>query len=139
MRKAFASLIVVLAAVLCVCIFFARRSKKPIGKSVAALIASLIPPMIGNIMIIVTHNHLVADIGSYMYFVGMDLIMFFLARFTVRYCEIKEIKWLSALIYMLLLIDAVQLLLNPFFHHAFNHEAIIFDNEIYLRRIEKQI
>ena len=40
MRKAFASLIVVLAAVLCVCIFFARRSRKPIGKSVAALIVS---------------------------------------------------------------------------------------------------
>ena len=135
MRKAFATVIIILAAVLCVCIFFARRSKKPIGKSVAALIASLIPPMIGNIMIIVTHNHLVADIGSYMYFVGMDLIMFFLARFTVRYCEIKEIKWLSALIYTLLLIDAVQLLLNPFFHHAFNHEAIIFDNEIYLRLV----
>ena len=135
MRKLYASVIIILAAVLCVCVFFARRSRKPIGKSVAALIASLIPPMIGNIMIIVTHNHLVADIGSYMYFLGMDLIMFFLARFTVRYCDIKEIKWLSILIYTLLLADSVQLLLNPFFHHAFNHEAIIFDNEIYLRLV----
>ena len=56
MRKAFASLIIILAAVLLVCIFFARRSRKPIGKSVAALIASLIPPMIGNMLIIVTQD-----------------------------------------------------------------------------------
>ena len=135
MRKAFASLIVVLAAVLCVCIFFARRSRKPIGKSVAALIASLIPPMIGNMLIIVTQDHLVADIGSYMYFLGMDLIMFFLARFTVRYCDIKEIKPLSILIYALLLADAVQILMNPFFHHAFDHETIMFDGAVYYRLV----
>ena len=135
MRKAFATVIIILAAMLCVCIFFARRSRKPIGKSVAALIASLIPPMIGNIMIIVTYSHLVADIGSYMYFLGMNLIMFFLARFTVRYCEVREKKPLSIVIYALLLVDAVQLLLNPFFHHAFNHEAIIYDGAIYLRLV----
>ncbi len=135
MRKAFASLIVILAAVLCVCIFFARRSRKPIGKSVAALIASLIPPMIGNMLIIVTQDHFVADIGSYMYFLGMDLIMFFLARFTVRYCDIKEMKPLSILIYALLLADAVQILLNPFFHHAFDHETIMFDEADYYRLV----
>lgn len=135
MRKAFASLIIVLAAVLCVCIFFARRSRKPIGKSVAALIASLIPPMIGNMLIIVTQDHIVADIGSYMYFLGMDLIMFFLARFTVRYCDIKEIRPLSIVIYALLLADAVQLLLNPVFHHAFDHESILFDGAVYYRLV----
>lgn len=135
MRKAFASLIVILAAVQCVCIFFARRSRKPIGKSVAALIGSLIPPMIGNMLIIVTQDHLVADIGSYMYFLGMDLIMFFLARFTVRYCDIKVMKPLSILIYALLLADAVQLLLNPFFHHAFDHETIMFEEAVYYRLV----
>ena len=115
MRKAFASLIIILAAVLCVCIFFARRSRKPIGKSVAALIASLIPPMIGNMLIIVTQDHIVADIGSYMYFLGMDLIMFFLARFTVRYCDIKEMKPLSILIYALLLADTGCMLFQGYY------------------------
>lgn len=66
MRKAFASVILILTAMLCVCVFFARRSRKPIGKSVAALISSLIPPMIGSMLIIMTQDHLVADIGSYM-------------------------------------------------------------------------
>ena len=135
MRKAFASLIIILTAVLCVCIFFARRSRRPIGKSVAALICSLIPPMIGNMLIIVTPDHIVADIGSYMYFLGMDLIMFFLARFTVRYCDIREIKPLTMLIHALLLADAVQILLNPFFHHAFDHESIIFDGAVYYRLV----
>ena len=135
MRKAFASVIMILTAVLCVCIFFARRSRKPIGKNVAALVAALIPPMIGNLLIIMTQDHLVADIGSYMYFLGMDLIMFAMARFTVRYCDIQGHKTILCLIYILLAVDAVQLLLNPVFNHAFDHEVIEFDGASYFRLI----
>ena len=71
-------------------------------KSVAVLIASLIPLMIGNMLIIITQDHLVADIGSYMYFIGMDLIMFFLARLTTGYCDIPVNRPLLILIYVLL-------------------------------------
>ena len=133
MRNAFATVMVVFTALLCVCIFFARRSKNPIGKSVAALVCSLIPPMIGNLMIILARHHIVADIGSYMYFIGMDLIMFFLVRFTIKYCEIQPHRKLLIFIYILLLADAVQLLLNPVFVHAFEHELIVFDNSVYFR------
>ena len=135
MRKAFASVILILTAMLCVCVFFARRSRKPIGKNVAALIASLIPPMIGNMLIIMTRDHLVADIGSYMYFIGMDLIMFFMTRFTNRYCDIPEKKPLLILIYALLAADALQLLMNPVFGHAFSHEMIEFDGAFYYRLV----
>ena len=133
MRKAFAAVILLLTAMLCVCIFFARRSQKPIGKNVAGLVCSLIPPMIGNMLIIVATRHLTADIGSYMYFIGMDLIMFFLTRFTIRYCEIPPHKSLLYFIYLMLLVDAVQLMLNPVFGHAFDHELIVFDNSVYFR------
>ena len=109
MRKAFDSLILILTAALCVCIFCARRSGKPIGKSVAALIASLIPPMIGNLLIIATSSLIVADIGSYLYFLGMDLIMFFMVRFTIRYCELTPKRGLVFFAYALLLADAFQL------------------------------
>ena len=135
MRKAFASVIMILTAVLCVCIFFARRSIKPIGRNVAALIAALIPPMIGNLLIIMTQDHLVADIGSYMYFIGMDLIMFFMARFTIRYCNIERYKPLLYVIYLLLAADAIQLLINPVFNHAFDHEAIEFDGAVHWRLV----
>ena len=135
MRKAFASLIMILTAVLCVCIFFARRSRKPIGKSVAALVAALIPPMVGNLLIIMTQDHLVADIGSYMYFLGMDLIMFAMARFTIHYCDIHGHKALLYVICILLAADAVQLFLNPVFHHAFDHETIEFDGAVYYRLV----
>ena len=135
MRKAFASVIMILTAVLCVCIFFARRSRKPIGRNVAALIAALIPPMIGNMLIIMTQDHLVADIGSYMYFIGMDLIMFFMARFTIRYCNIERYKPLLYVIYLLLAADAIQLLINPVFNHAFDHEAIEFDGAVHWRLV----
>ena len=135
MRNAFATVLVVFTALLCVCIIFARKSKKPIGKSVAALVCSLIPPMIGNLLIILARHHIVADIGSYMYFIGMDLIMFFLVRFTIKYCEIQPHRKLLIFIYILLLADAVQLLLNPVFVHAFEHELIVFDNSVYFRLV----
>ena len=135
MRKAYASLILLLTAALCVCIIFARKSKKPIGRNVAALVCSLIPPMIGNMLIIITQRYAVVQIGSYMYFLGMDLIMFFMARFTLKYCNIKGNRYIRNYIYAVLLIDAAQLLLNPVFHHAFSHEIIIFDGAPYYRLI----
>ena len=135
MRKAFDSLILILTAALCVCIFFARRSGKPIGKSVAALIASLIPPMIGNLLIIATSSLIVADIGSYLYFLGMDLIMFFMVRFTICYCELTLKRGLVFFAYALLLADAFQLVLNPLLGHAFSHEAIEFDGAVYYRLV----
>ena len=137
MRKAFASVILILAAALCVCIFFARRSGKKNANTVSLLIASLIPPLIGNLLIIVTEDHLVADIGSFMYFLGMDVIMICLIRFTIEYCNIKPNSALRNLIYIVLIADMIQLALNPVFGHAFSHEIITVNNVAYFRLVPR--
>lgn len=133
MRIGLSIIFIILVAALTACAFMARRSsKQPIGTTVSVLLVALIPPVIGNLLIIDSANLTVATIGYYIYFLGMDLVMFALLRFTFDYCNIKfRDSRLKFLIYALLVLDALQLLANPFFGHAFTTEAIMAGGGIY--------
>ena len=126
----------ILAAALSVCSLTARRSNKAIGASVALLTASLIPPVIGNLVVVASGSRLVSVIGCYIYFLGMDLVMYPLLRFTFDYCHITRFsKKLKTLVYLLLVLDAAQLLCNPLLGHAFGIESTQVDGFDYYRLI----
>ena len=120
MRIALSVVFCVLTVILMMCSFFAFKSKKKIGKSVALLIISLVPPVIGNLLLIAAPIEVLSEVGCYIYFLGMDLVMFATFRFMFDYCGItkheKLIKWI---VYVALICDAIQLLLNIAFGHAF--------------------
>ena len=136
MRSQFSVLFLILTIALIICAFLAFNSKKPLGKSVGLLLATLVPPLVGNIIIVNARNLLSAQIGSYVYFLGMDIVMFGLLNFTFDYCQLKwpnrRVKWF---VYSLLIIDVIQLLLNPVFHHAFANEIIQFEGAEYYRLV----
>ena len=112
----------------------AARSRKAIGTSVSLLLAALLPPVIGNLMIISTDSEYIAKAGYYIYFLGMDLVMYTLLRFTSDYCGIKRMrKGLNLFVRFILSIDVIQLLCNPLFGHAFDTEAIMTDGFLYYR------
>ena len=118
------------------CSLTARRSNKAIGASVALLTASLIPPVIGNLVVVASGSRLVSVIGCYIYFLGMDLVMYPLLRFTFDYCHITRFsKKLKTLVYLLLVLDAAQLLCNPLLGHAFGIESTQVDGFDYYRLI----
>ena len=134
MRIALSIIFVVLVVALSVCVFFAFRSKKAIGKSVAILVASLIPPVIGNLFIIASPNEIISTIGCYVYFLGMDLVMYAITRFTFDYCDLPfPKKIVKGIIYGILILDAIQLLMNTFAHHAFTLELINVSGADYYR------
>ena len=58
-----------------ICAFLAWRSHRAIGKPLAALLAALIPPVIGNLIIISTGRYELAIVGCYVYYLGMDLVL----------------------------------------------------------------
>jgi diguanylate cyclase (GGDEF)-like protein len=71
----------------------------------------------------------VALVGCYTYYVGMDLVMLALIRFTNAYCPSgKELKkkrhivpvWVN----FFLAADVIQMFLNPIFGHAFTLEEV---------------
>ena len=125
-----------LIAALAICSAMARRSHKRIGRSVALLTSCLIPPVIGNLIIIASSNPLLSNVGYYVYFLGMDLVMFSLVHFTTQYCSIAwPNRTLRNLFYSLLAVDVFQYLLNPFLGQAFATEQILVEGMAYYRLI----
>ena len=138
MRVALSIIFVVLILILGVCVFFAARSRKAIGKYVALFVGSLIMPVAGNLFIISSVFETLSVVGCYIYFLGMDLVFFSLIVFMMHYCNIPKNKITNTIryiVYGLLALDAIQLLLNIPFHHAFGIEQIEAFGSIYYRFI----
>ena len=102
------------------CAEIARRSGKRIGSAAFGLLMPMILPLAGNLILILSVGRALSYVGCYLDELGLDMFIAALLHFTYVYCNItRPRKWLRNLAYGLLLADAVQLLLNPFFHHAF--------------------
>ena len=70
-----------------------------------------------------------AMIGCYIYYIGMDLIIFSLIRFTNSYCIVRNDRTIKVYsvpewINIFLAVDVVQMLLNTIFGHAFSPQEI---------------
>ena len=136
MRFGFSILYVMLILALLICAFFAFKSKKKIGKSVGLLCLALIPPLAGNLIIISSGNEKVSTVGAYIYYLGMDLTMAALMKFTHDYCLVdKRYNVLRFNTYLILTLDAIQLLANPIFHHAFSLTPIDVDGFAYYKLV----
>ena len=64
----FAAIIIAMA----VCVRIAMRSGKRDGVAAARLLAPLMFPMIGNMIIILSGNRTLSLIGCYLYYLGLD-------------------------------------------------------------------
>ena len=136
MRDTFAVIFVVLIFSLGSCCVIAFRSRKSNSLSVALLLGALIPPVTGNLIIIRSAEKELSLVGDYIYFIGMDIVLFALLRFTFEYCEIRwKNRALQVLVYLLIGADIVQLLVNPIFGQAFDNEAIIVEGFPYYRLV----
>ncbi|MBP5279561.1 MAG: EAL domain-containing protein [Erysipelotrichaceae bacterium] len=136
MRQIYSLVLLAVIIALLVCAAISYRSKKDIGFPLAMLLIGLLPPVIGNLIIIFSTDHNISLAGSYFYFLGMDMAMYTLLKFTLAYCNIrKPNKVLLYISYFLLAVDVVQLLLNPIFGHAFTTEMIIVEDNPYFRLV----
>ena len=136
MRTILSVVFSILIISLVVCVILTRRSNKDIKKSVAFLIAGLAIPVLGNLIIIITTKQLLATIGYYIYFLGMDTAIIALWNFTYRYCEIKRPHVaLRVLICVAFTADVVQYVLNPFFGFTFGTEKTLVEKQIYFRLV----
>ena len=114
------------------CAVDSRRHYKELGKAVAWLDLAFIPPILGNAIIILAKRRMLALVGCYIYYVGMDFVIYQLLKFTDEYCKgagkwKKSPRWFK----WLLIADAAQLLMNPFTKHAFDIEWIVYKNQVY--------
>ena len=114
------------------CAVDSRRHYKELGKAVAWLDLAFIPPILGNAIIIIAKRRMFALVGCYIYYVGMDFVIYELLKFTDEYCKGVG-KWKRAPRWFkwLLIADAAQLLMNPFTKHAFDIEWIVHQSQVY--------
>ena len=122
------------------CAVKARRSDKPIGRVVAKFNLAMVLPLASNTLIIGTHDEAVAIIGYHGYYIGMTLVMMALVSFTNEYCQgigdpINKHTQRPTVMYILGILDIIQLLLNIPFKHAFDTEPIIISGKQYFKAI----
>jgi len=136
MREGISAVFIALILALAVCTAAAGKSHKSIGRSVSRLLASICLPVTGNLILVASHEKLLSTIGCYIYFIGMDLIMFSVLLFTFEYCNIRQpSRKLKSAVYIPLCSDILQLLLNPLLGHAFSTEKITVSGAPYYRLI----
>ncbi len=137
MRLTFAIIYSVLIILLVLCGMISRRSKRTVATSVSYLEFSFIVPIVGNLILVLSQNELLSTLGSYTYFIGMDLMAFSLFDFTLSYCNIpwRAHRKKCYVIYAILTLDIIQYFFNPFFGQAFGMEAITVDGSPYYRLV----
>ena len=137
MRITFATIYILLIILLGIFGVMSKRSSKSIGLAVSYLLFTFIVPITGNLIIVLSQNELLSTIGSYTYFIGMDLMAFSLFDFTLAYCNIpwRLHKKKCSAIYILLTVDILQYFFNPFFGQAFGMEALVVDGNPYYRLV----
>ena len=134
MRILFGILFLAIEIALAVCAVLARKSGRRIGKAASTLLISLIFPLFGNGIIIISDNRIISLIGCYMYYLGLDVSIAALLHYTFEYCQISWPRIRTRnIVYGLLLADVVQLLLNPVFHHAFEISPVQVDGYDYYK------
>ena len=138
MRTALSVVFSIMIIALTVCMVLSRRSisKKAIGNAVSFFVTGMSIPVIGNLIIILSDDKLISNIGYYIYFLGMDIALYALWYFTHKYCEMgKPKKLYQVIIGVAFGIDALLYALNPFFKVSFLTEKIMVDGRAYVRSI----
>ena len=132
MRIIFVIIFSILVLALGVCTIFAARSEKRIAKSVTRLLVALIPPVIGNSIIIISSTPILSAVGWYIYLVGMDVVILALLGFTFQYCGVTwPNRATQLLLHLLLLLDVAQILCNPFTGHVFRLDAVTHNGQLF--------
>ena len=88
MRLAFGIMFMAIIIAMAICTRIARHSGKRMGFAAASLLAPLILPMAGNMIIILSGNRTLSLIGCYIYYLGLDVSIAALIHFTYAYCRI---------------------------------------------------
>ena len=136
MRLGYFIIFTMLSLALAACTIDSFKSSKSIGRALGLLELALIPPVIGNAIIVVSGERIVSLIGYYIYFIGTAIVMATLVNFANNYCGgNRNSKRKPTVMYIILFADIVQMLLNPIFGHAFDVKSIDVDGETYYKLV----
>ena len=124
--------LVALSIALLGCAAAAHRSKKSISFDVELLALALIVPMMGNLVIVVSGDRFMSEIGGYLCSIGMNLVAAALLRFSAAYCGVRYRDTIARRIVLVLIaLDIVQMLFNSLAGHVFTLSEVSFEGSVY--------
>ncbi|MBQ4464321.1 MAG: EAL domain-containing protein, partial [Eubacterium sp.] len=86
-------------------------------------------PVIANIIITLSENYNLSEVGYLIYFISTDWLLIYAVRFVTEYCGYPyRGTWLERTLGMLGGIDFIMLLGNHWFHHAFGLSEVVLEN-----------
>ncbi|MBR4554230.1 MAG: diguanylate cyclase [Ruminococcus sp.] len=129
MNTTYTVIYIVLILALVTCTVLAKRSPRQCRGAVAWLETALIVPILASLLIMGDFTGTLTLIGYYMYFIGINVVLASLVNFTNTYCQgigkrRGQTKRKPTVMYIALGADTFQMLLNPFFGHAFTLKAV---------------
>ncbi len=104
-----------------VSIYLVIKNDTPYKWYIICLLVSAFFPFVADGCVTMTRHYEVADIGYTILYLGMDMMLFFLLRFVMFYCDIQYRRKLYTMVFRLLCtLDCISIALNGKFHHVYS-------------------
>ncbi len=133
MKLTFVAELSVMTVLIILCIIRTIQSRKEIAWPVAYVLASVVVPLLGNIIICSSDNPSICNAGYLLYLMGTNLVIFTVNDFSLQYCGYPPMRPLVRNIILAVLgADCISLFLNSFFWHCYTlEETTLESGEVY--------
>ena len=102
------------------CIYYLRFKDNKYKNFILCLLVSSFVPFIADGTVTMTRFEKVAEVGYAVFYIGLDIMLFFLFRFVLFYCEIAyRYKWYVWIFRVLTTLDVISILTNFRLHHVY--------------------
>ncbi len=133
MKQIFGVLFILSGLVLFFTIRKCKNIKNPMIDSMRFLFYSAIIATLSNLITLFSQNSILSSIFYSFFFIGIDGIIFFLFTFALHYTNIQlSKKKLATILFVILSADALNMLLNILFGHAFGIKEVFYNESLYL-------
>ena len=113
------------------CIISVMKSDNKYKDDIRRLFGSAIMPMFANGCVVMTRHVMVARFGYTLFYVSTDVLLFFLLRFVLLYCDMPYRRiWYSRVFMAVAAIDSILIVLNPFLYHVFKVTPVDVGNNV---------
>ena len=107
-------------------IYTVWHKDNPYRGFILCLLVSSFVPFIADGAVTMTRYEMVAEVGYAVFYIGMDIMLFFLLRFVLFYCEIAyRYRWYVWIFRILTTLDAASILCNFKYHHVYTIITIV--------------
>ena len=107
-------------------IYSVKKKENPYKGFILCLLVSSLVPLIADGVVTMTRYEKVAEIGYAVFYIGMDIMLFFLLRFVMVYCEIPHrYKWYVWVFRILTTLDIISIINNFRYGHVYKIVTIV--------------